>query len=380
MKVVISPDSFKGSLTARQASETIERACREILPEARIVLKPMADGGEGTLDTLIFNSNGRKAKYEVIGPLGSQINALLGIMGDAATAVIETASIAGLTLVPEQKRNPLHTTSYGLGEMIRHALDQGFKQIIIGLGGSATNDGGLGMLKALGVRFLNKQGNEVDHFGKDLLHIEEANFSGVDPRIYHTNLLIASDVDNPLCGPRGASFVYGPQKGASIQQMIQLDQALNQYGNLIEKKLGKRFKDRPGAGAAGGLGFAFMAIGGNMVSGAKLVADHIQLEQEIRNADLLITGEGQSDKQTLYGKVPGYVGEIARKHRVMPILISGSIKEDIEDLRERFAGCFSITTGPLSLEYCLEHGETLLYQQTKNVINFFKHIYDQKYK
>ncbi|MCF6136656.1 glycerate kinase [Pseudalkalibacillus berkeleyi] len=374
MNIVISPDSFKGSMASEQAAKVMARACQFIFPDEKHELKPMADGGEGTLDTLVFSTKGKRLHHRCTGPLGEPIKANYGVLGDGKTAVIEMAQVAGLPQVPEDLRNPDYTTSYGLGELIKHVLDEGYQSILIGLGGSATNDGGLGMLQALGATFINQAGAEVDRFGKNLSEVSQVDFSNVDQRLSSIQLLVASDVENPLCGEKGASHVFGPQKGATFDQIIQFDQALDMYSGLIEKETGHQLKNKAGAGAAGGLGFALMVVGAELVSGANLIAEAIDLEKTIATADLVLTGEGQSDEQTLYGKAPGFVAELAQKHQVKTVLISGSLSGDLEALHDHFAGCFSIANGPMSLENCIDSAEQLLFEQTKNVLHFMKTI------
>ncbi|WP_106496560.1 glycerate kinase [Lentibacillus sp. Marseille-P4043] len=373
MNIVIAPDSFKGSLTSAQASEIMRKAVLEVLYDCEVYDKPMADGGEGTLDSMLASSNGVQIPISCVGPLGERINTSYGIVRKA-TAIIECARIAGLTQVPEEKRNPDMTTSYGVGEVIINALNRGCTSIVLGLGGSATNDGGLGMLQALGMKAWDEKGAEIGPFGCDLLKVAKVNFAGLDKRLKSVAIKVASDVDNPLCGNRGASAVYGPQKGATRNQIKQYDQALRYYGNLIETEINQSVKDVAGSGAAGGLGFALLAIGAELVSGAKLIAKAANLESKIKFADLVLTGEGQSDAQTLYGKAPGYVAEIAEKYRVPTVLISGSLTGDLDVLQEKFAGCFSIIDKPLSLEACMANAGELLFNQTKQVVYFWRSI------
>ena len=376
MKIVVAPDSFKGSLTSLEAAEAIKKGIHEVIPDADVVLKPMADGGEGTLEALLMAANGEKVELTSSGPLGDWISTHYGII-HGTTAVIECASIAGLTLVPQHLRNPELTTTYGIGEAILHALDKGCSSIIIGLGGSSTNDGGLGMLLALGMEALDDEGNPVEGFGKDLAFVNQISFQNLDPRLKDITIQVACDVDNPLCGLKGASYVYGPQKGATQEQVQKLDQALKRFGSLVENELNREpgeLMDYPGAGAAGGLGFAFLALGGNLISGAHLVANSMNLEKEIQDAELVITGEGQSDEQTLYGKAPGYVQEVSSKYNVPVLLVSGGLKGDIDLLLSKFVGCFSIVNCPQSLEECMTNGEQLLYRQIKNIMSFYKNL------
>lgn len=368
MNIVIAPDSYKGSLTSLQVSEIMKKAIRDVNKDYHVTMKPMADGGEGTLDALLMSGKGERIPILCTGPLGEKINTTYAIV-DSKTAIFECASIAGLVQVPMDKRNPDLTTSYGLGEAMIAALDKGCSSFVIGLGGSATNDGGLGMLLALGMKAWDEQGNVVGPFGKDVHHVRKVSFSDMDVRLKEVSIKVACDVDNPLCGEKGATNVYGPQKGATKEQIHNYDQALNLYGDAIESIICKSIKDFPGAGAAGGLGFALLTIGATLVSGAELLANAMNMEEAIEKADLVITGEGQSDEQTLYGKAPGYIAELAKKHHIPIVLISGSLDGDLDKLRERFAGCFSIINKPLSLEECIEQAELLLYEQTKQVIH-----------
>lgn len=369
MKIILAPDSFKGSLTALEVAKTMKKAIWEINNNDEVVMKPMADGGEGTIEAMLVSGNGKKVPVSCTGPLGERIETSYAIL-DSNKAVIELAMISGLVQVPESKRNPDFTTTYGLGEVIRDALDKGCTSILIGLGGSATNDGGLGMLLALGMKAWNEKGVIVEGFGKDLLQVSKVSFEDLDPRLKKVELKVACDVDNPLCGNLGASAVFGPQKGATEEQIQQFDESLEQYGGLIEKEIGKSFKDVPGSGAAGGVGFALLAIGADILSGAELLAKAIGLEEVIEGADLVITGEGQSDEQTLFGKAPGYVASLANKHGVPTVLLSGALVGNLGALRERFSGCFSIVNKPLSLRECMEQPKPLLHEQTKQIVHF----------
>ncbi len=372
MNIVIAPDSFKGSLTSNEVTNIMERSIKDQYPDFNVTKKPMADGGEGTIDSLLSATKGESVPITCTGPLGKDINTTYAII-DSKTAIIECANIAGLIQVPVDERNPDHTTTYGIGETIIDALDKGCTSFIIGLGGSATNDGGLGMLQALGMKAWDENDQKVDRFGKDLLHIQKVSFSELDPRLKDINIKVASDVDNPLCGKFGASAVYGPQKGATKEQVEQYDLALHRYSDLIESVVGQSVKKTPGAGAAGGLGFALLSIGAELVSGAKLIAEAMNMEDAIKDADLVITGEGQSDEQTLYGKAPGYIASLAKKHHVPVVLISGSLG-NVDKLGELFAGCFSITNRPLTLEECMEQANILLYEQTKQVVQLIRSV------
>ncbi|MFB1082190.1 glycerate kinase [Jeotgalibacillus sp. JSM ZJ347] len=367
MKVVIAPDSFKGSISAERAAAVISRSVKAIHPNAKVVLKPMADGGEGTLDALLAATDGEKVPFICRGPLGETRESFYLKLRDG-TAVIEGAEISGLPLVPEAMRNPDNTTSYGIGEAISHAVGNGATSILIGLGGSSSNDGGLGMLQALGVKAFDEAGIELPAAGSSLLHVSSLDFSKINPGLKGVKIRVACDVDNPLTGQRGATAVYGPQKGATPEQILRYDEAMNRYGNLVEASTGSKLMVTPGAGAAGGLGFALLSIGASLVSGAELIADAIGLENVIAGADLVITGEGQSDEQTLYGKAPGQVANIASTHRVPVVLISGSLAGDLTKLNEQFTACFSIIPGVMPLEECMRRAEELLYDTASQVM------------
>jgi glycerate 2-kinase len=367
LKIVLAPDSYKGSLPSSKVSEIMKKAIQTVDDQTETTLKPMADGGEGTLEAFSKAVSHEKVAFMCTGPLGEKRESWY-IKLNEDQAVIEGAIISGLPLVPEAKRNPDHTTSFGIGEAILYALDQGIRDLLIAIGGSSTNDGGLGMLQALGMKAYDSQGKNVGIYGKDVATIHDVDFSTLDPRLETVTIRVASDVDNPLTGPKGASHIYGPQKGATSEQITKYDQALASYGHLVEKACNKTIADLPGAGAAGGLGLAFLAIGGRLESGAKLVGEAIQLPEAIRDADLVITGEGQSDEQTMYGKAPGYVSEIANQYNKPVILISGSLGAGYESLDQVFTGCFSTVPAPTSLENCLENAEENLYQTTKQVV------------
>lgn len=372
MNIVIAPDSFKGSLTSSQVTKIIEKAILDIHPHYSVIKKPMADGGEGTIESFLSATEGEMIPIQCSGPLGDKILTSYAII-HGNTAIIECANTAGLTQVPIEKRNPDLTTTYGIGEAIIDALDRGCRSFILGLGGSATNDGGLGMLLALGMEAFDKNNQKVGMFGKDLQAIEKVSFSKLDPRLKDVEIKVASDVNNPLCGDKGASAVFGPQKGLTKEQIKAYDRSLHKFGNLVENSLNISLQNAPGAGAAGGLGFSLLAIGADLVSGSELIAHAMNIEQEIQKANLVITGEGQSDEQTLYGKAPGYIASIAKKYSVPAILISGGLK-DVEKLSSSFAGCFSIINQPLTLQECIEQADSLLYQQAKQVIQLIDAI------
>lgn len=371
MKFVLAPDSFKGSLSSIEVSQAMKQAIRAVLPDTEIRAIPMADGGEGTIEALAASIPHEKISFPCTGPLGEESTGWYVKTEDRA--IIEGAAIAGLPLVPKDKRNPDHTTSYGIGQAIRHALDEGLRDFIIAIGGSSTNDGGLGMLQALGIKALDGNRQAAGIFGKDLHNVEHMDFTTIDPRVSEATIQVACDVDNPLTGKSGASHVYGRQKGATTEQILAYDQALSCYGKLVEEAVGHPLMDQKGAGAAGGLGFAFLALGGILTSGAQLVGEAVQLEEAVRHADLVITGEGQSDDQTLYGKAPGYIAELCHRHKKPVILLSGSLDGDIEKLNDRFTACFSIVPGPRTLDDCLDHAEAYVKQATTQIVRLFNH-------
>lgn len=368
MNILVVPDSFKECLSSLEAGETIKEAIMKELPDARVDVYPMADGGEGTLETLVYAAQGHFVDVVVRGPLGNNIRTEYGVLGDKKTVVIEIAKIAGLMQVHPSKRNPMNTTTHGIGEAIVHALDRGYRNFIIGLGGSATNDGGLGMLQALGVTFFNEKGRKVSPYGSSLHEIVGADISNLHPFIQDSHIVLASDVMNALCGKEGATYVFGEQKGIARGQLEVIDQAMSRYAQILENKVGQTCQNKAGAGAAGGLGFAFLLLGAELQSGAELVAKAIGLKKAVAKADVVITGEGKSDEQTLHGKVPAYVGKLAKEYHVKALLISGSLGEGYEALYDYFDACFSIVNKPMSLEEAMTNAKTLLYQQTRNVI------------
>jgi len=329
VKIVVAPDSFKGSLTALEVSDAIEKGIREVFPEAEIIKIPMADGGDGTVECLVNATGGEILREKVIGPLGNEILAHYGILEDKKTAVIEMATASGLTLVPENKRDPLITTTYGTGQLIKAALNQGCRKMIIGIGGSATNDGGAGMVQALGVKLLDQEGEEIGFGGGELKKIVKIDISCMDNRLSEIKVLVASDVNNPLCGPQGASRIYGPQKGATPETIEELDKSLAYFAELIKRDLNKDVKDIPGAGAAGGLGASLMAfLNAELRPGIEIMIEAVKLEQAIKDADLVITGEGKIDSQTIYGKAPIGVAKIAKKYNVPVVAVAAIIEED----------------------------------------------------
>lgn len=374
MHILVAPDSFKGSGSAKEIGDTIKLAIEQEISSAIVDVMPMADGGEGTIDALLYTSNGKKIYLNVTGPTGKKADVYYGVLEDSETVIIEVASIVGFTLVTEETRDPLNLTTYGIGECILHALDTGYKKFIFCLGGSATNDGGLGMLQALGVVFKDKDGKSVSIYPGSLEEIQTADYSGLDHRISETDMRIASDVQNPLCGNNGATYIFGPQKGLKPPQLKPLDQKIKLYAEHIEGHLEREFHHIPGSGAAGGLGFALLTIGAKMESGAELIAESLGLEERITQYDWLITGEGRTDYQTLQGKLPYVVAKIAERQEIPTILISGSIESDLNSLYDVFDSMHSITNGPLTLEKSIDNTENLLHHCTRNIARLLKFV------
>lgn len=375
MKFIVAPDSFKESLSATQVARTIEEAIRSVYPSAIIDSIPLADGGEGTVDALVAATEGSIQLAEVTGPLGLPVTAGYGIIdyGDEdtrkqVTAVLEAAAIYGLSMIPLEDRNPYRTTTRGMGEMILKLLDQGIRRFIIGLGGSGTNDGGMGLLAALGIQFYDGHGQLLEGYGQDLLELNRISIEHLDHRLSECDILIASDVQNPLCGMNGAAAVYGPQKGARPEQVEALDKGLDRYSLKLEEQTGLRVKGLAGAGAAGGVGFALLSLGAELASGASIIASVSNLKSRMIGADWVITGEGRSDHQTLNGKLPLYVAWLAKEVGVRTILISGSLGANSDELEKEFTACFSCVPRPMSLIDCLENAKDQLYRTTRNLI------------
>lgn len=354
MKLVIAPDSFKESLSARAVAEAIAAGWARVFPDAELLLCPMADGGEGTVDALLSATGGKLQQTRVSGPLGDPVEAHWGLLSDAQ-AIIEMAEASGLHRVELARRDVLSASSVGTGELIRAALDAGVRRIVLGLGGSATNDGGAGLLCALGVRMLDVDGRDLPAGGAALARLRHIDLTGLDTRLAQVEVLVAADVDNPLCGPRGASAVFGPQKGANPAQVAQLDAALGHYADVMTATLGEDLRDQPGVGAAGGLGFAAKAVlKAAFRPGIQLVAELAGLAEALQDADLVITGEGRLDGQSLHGKTPVGVARLARAAGVPVIALAGSLGEGYQRLyAEGIGAAFSLAPGPLSLEQAM---------------------------
>ncbi|RXJ02557.1 glycerate kinase [Anaerobacillus alkaliphilus] len=364
MKIVIAPDSFKESLTALEVANAIEEGLKEVLPNSHLVKIPMADGGEGTVQSLVDATGGTIETTTVTGPLGNTVQASYGLLGDGKTVVIEMAAASGIHLVPFDRRNPMHTTTWGTGELIKVALDKGVEKMIIGIGGSATNDGGAGMLQALGTNLLDEKGNQIPLGGMGLEKLAKIDAFSLDPRLQEVKIVVACDVNNPLTGPKGASAIFGPQKGATPEQILQLDYNLAHYAAIIRRDLGKDIEHLPGAGAAGGLGAGLLAfLSAELKRGGDLVIEATNLEDAVRDADLVITGEGGINHQTIHGKTPTCVALTAKKHGVPVIAIAGSLTNDYRNVHEHgIDAVFSIVPGVVSLEEALENG----YENVKN--------------
>ena len=329
MKVVVAIDSLKGSLSSIEAGMAIRDGVLAAKPDAEVIVKPLADGGEGTTDALIEGMNGKRIDLTVTGPMHSPVDAYYGYLADSHTAVMEMASAAGITLVPAEEKNPLLATSYGVGEMMNDALQKGCRNFIIGIGGSATNDGGIGMLKALGVHFLDENGEDVGEGGQALAKVTQIDVSGLNPLLKECQIQVACDVNNPLCGENGSTYVYGPQKGVTEDMKKQLDNDMAHFASVTSKTLGNDYRDTPGAGAAGGLGFAFLSyIGAALTPGIELILNAVGLAQELSDADVVITGEGRLDFQTAMGKAPVGVARLAKKYHAKVIAFAGSVTKE----------------------------------------------------
>ncbi|MBQ4096904.1 MAG: glycerate kinase [Clostridia bacterium] len=350
MKIVIAIDSFKGSLSSVQAGEAARDGIKKVYPDADVTVRPIADGGEGTVDALVEGMGGSKVQVEVTGPLGAPVIAEYGVFG--TTAVMEMSAAAGITLVPAELRNPMNTTTYGVGEMIIDAVHKGCRNFIIGIGGSATNDGGIGMLQALGFGILDECGENVPMGGRGLEKIAKITTDGALPELSECTFNIACDVTNPLCGELGCSAIYGPQKGADSDMVKTMDAWLERYAELVKVVLPESDKDRPGAGAAGGIGFAFSAfLGGVLKNGIGLILAETALEDYVRGADFVITGEGRLDSQTVMGKAPSGVADIAKKYSIPVIAFSGCVTREATVCNEHgIDAFFPIVRGAVTLE------------------------------
>ena len=362
MRIVIAPDSYKGSVSAVDVARAMERGVLKIFPDAEIHKIPIADGGEGTVEALVAATDGQVRQCEVTGPLGERIVANWGVLGDGVTAVMEMASASGLPLVAREKRNPRTATTYGTGELMCAILDAGLRKIIMGIGGSATNDGGAGMARALGVRFVDAMGKELPDGGAALAGLASIDLEGLDPRLQETQLTVACDVDNPLCGPRGASAVFGPQKGATLEIVAELDAALWHYSLIAQKTTGRLVAELPGAGAAGGLGAGLLLFTPAVLKpGVEIVLEAVRFSERVEGATFVLTGEGRTDFQTAFGKAPVGVARAAKRHRVPVFCLSGGLGEGADEtLSQGIDAVLSICDRPMSLDECMAQGSQLI--------------------
>jgi glycerate kinase len=370
MRIVIAPQEFKGSLTASEAAAAMAEGARRALPEAKLETIPMADGGPGTVESVVAAAGGRTATATVQDPLGRPVAAQWGIV-DGQTAVVEMAAAAGLWRLAEEERDPRVTSTYGVGQLVLAALDAGCRRLIVGLGGSATNDGGAGMAAALGVRFLDAEGSQLPAGGAALARLERVDASGLDQRLHECEVMAATDVTNPLCGPEGASLVYGPQKGADPETARELDAALRRYGEIVERDLGMPVLDTPGAGAAGGLGAGLVAfLEARIEPGVEVVARTVRLGERLRGADLVLTGEGRLDGQTGYGKTVAGVTRITRAEGVPVIAVAGSLGQGWERLLKLGVdGVEAIVPRSGTLEEAMARPAEMLAATTERAVN-----------
>jgi len=373
MRVVVAPDKFKGSLSAPEAASAMARGVRAACNDAEVDLVPVADGGEGTVEALVAATGGAFRDAIVTGPLGEAVTARYGLLGDGRTAVIEMAAASGLVLVPSDRRDPRITTTRGTGELVLAALDQGCTAIILGIGGSATNDGGAGMAQALGARFLDEIGAELPPGGASLARLARIDRSGLDPRLANASIRVACDVDNPLCGPVGASAIYGPQKGASREVVRELDAALARFATMIERDLGCSVAEIPGAGAAGGLGAGLVGFaGGTLTPGIKLVIDAVNLVPRLRQANLGLTGEGAIDASTAFGKTAVGVARVARELGVPCLALAGMIGDGAGAvLSEGIDAYMSIAPGPGPIDEAIALAASRLEAATEQLVRAF---------
>lgn len=370
MKIVIAPDSYKGSLTALEACNAMKRGVLKVVPDAEIITVPMADGGEGTTRSLVDSLGGTIIECNVKNPLGVLIKASYGILSDG-TAVIEMAEASGLTLIGAEERNPMSSTSYGTGELIKDALDRGCRNFILGIGGSATNDGGAGMAQALGFELLDRNGCQIPFGGAGLAELDRINQSSADRRLRESCFTIACDVNNPLCGENGASSVFGPQKGATPEMIAILDRNLSHFADIIERDMGMQVKDIPGAGAAGGIGAGMLAfLNATLKRGVEIVIDAVMLKEKLTGTDFVITGEGGCDFQTVKGKTPYGVAKTAQQFGIPAIILAGQVGTGAEALYDHgVTGIFTLVNGPVSLDYAMKHADRLIEEAIERIVH-----------
>lgn len=369
-KYVVAPDSFKESMTAKEVCDAMEKGIKEADSAAEVIKVPMADGGEGTVDSLVDATQSQRVIVEVTGPLGNKISAYYGILGNGTTAVIEMAKASGLEIVEKKKRNPMITTTFGTGELIRDALDHNVKEIIIGLGGSSTNDGGSGMAQALGAKLLDQNNHQIPFGGGNLDKLDKIDISNLDSRLQDVKIILASDVTNPLIGKDGASRVFGPQKGATPEMVEKLENNLQHYAKIVKRDLNKEVALVSGAGAAGGLGAGLIAFTTcEMRRGVDLAIEVTKLEEKIRDADYVFTGEGGTDFQTKFGKTPYGVAKLGKKYHKPVISLAGYLGEGIDSLySEGFTAIFGIIPGACDLSTALKNGPSNVARTTENIV------------
>ncbi len=373
MKILLAPDSFKDSLPAKKVCECIEKGIKNYKSDITVDSLPMADGGEGTVRSLVDATDGRIVNKVVTGPLGGKVEAFYGLLGNQNTAVIEMASASGLPLVPEGKRDPSRTTTYGTGELIKAALNHDVEKIILGIGGSATTDAGVGMAQALGVEFLDKNNNEIGFGGKNLKYIAKINMNNLDHRIKDVKILVVCDVNNPLYGKKGAAYVYSPQKGADQIMVEKLDQYLRHFNKIVKEHINKDVNQIEGAGAAGGLGAGLVAfLDADLKIGIDIILDLVNFEQKIKGVDLIITGEGMLDGQTIHGKTPIGIARRAQKYEIPVIALAGSLGKGVEKvLAKGIDSYFSIVDKPDSLDNIINRTEKLLTDMSEQIIRTY---------
>ena len=374
MRIVIAPDSYKGSLSALGVAQAMERGILHICPDADVRKIPMADGGEGTVDALLAATGGKYRQSEVSDPLGKRISAQWGILGDGCTAVIEIAAASGLTLLAAERRDPRITSTYGIGELMRAALDAGLRKIILGIGGSETNDGGAGMARALGARFLDAAGHELPDGGAALAGLDRIDLSTLDPRLRETEIVVACDVDNPLCGSRGASAVFGPQKGATAAMVAELDVALAHFAAIAQRATGRDVAEQAGAGAAGGLGAGLLLFTpAQLKPGVDIVLDAVGFSEIVKDADFVITGEGCTDFQTAFGKAPVGVARCAKQFGIPVFCLSGSLGQSADDvLAYGIDAVLSIGERPMTLAESMSAASALIETATVRLCRIIK--------
>lgn len=376
MKIVIAPDSFKECISAKEACIAIQKGFEKIFEEGEYILVPMADGGEGTTEALVDSTDGAIYKVETTNPIGEKIISKFGILGDGKTAIIEMAQASGLELISKEKRNPMITTTYGTGELIKSALDKNIETILIGIGGSATNDGGSGMIQALGGKLLDKDGKEIGFGGGELSKLHKIDLSNLDERLKKAKIIVACDVDNPLTGERGASYIFGKQKGGTPEMLKILDNNLKYFAKIIKKDLGVDIETISGSGAAGGLGGGLMGfLSAELKKGIDIVIEYSKLEEKIQGADLVITGEGSIDSQTRFGKTPYGVAKVTKKYNIPVIALAGNVGKDVDILYDYgFNAIFPILPRVETLEEALLQGKENLEKTSENIARLIKSI------